>query len=354
VRGDDPQVQNLKNRLKAQQDEISKLLLTIDELRGRIEKIKEFAGEDPEVSKKLGNIMDRVGLKDMMDVGTGPGSGPKLKGVFERLYQDAIQRIQRLGLIRERMVLANHAYDAVVVAMQGGAPPRNMAEVTSGAPDLARLNATAGASLRGMWYHTDFLFQNACDYAMAQGVEASAMKGTGHASLEELMDDDELCEMESPDLSRRPGNRPGVRRGGRPKPLPGAYGGGNDSKAFWQMPAGLNGSMSPRQMRKLNIRDPVNTSFTSYVAAIREARGDIRPDEWPNCERRRPKKGERDPDRIGSLVNLPGKGVSNSPKGMSNSQSLPSLPANRSLMQQAAEGVQESSLARSQDYSRQM
>ena len=84
--------------------------------------------------------MSRVGMlamrcsEDIMEAGLARNP-PVLKGVFERLYSDATQRIQRrtgaplrmaggcslhfcrYGLIRQQMLLANKAYAAVVEAV---------------------------------------------------------------------------------------------------------------------------------------------------------------------------------------------------------------------------------------------
>merc|ERR1711972_808181 len=123
---------------------MSRLLLVIDELRKRIDAIKiAAASQGPEEATNVDNVMEEVGLKELMDTGVPPAGEsshtwtvPKLMGVFERLYQDSIQRIQRLGLIRERMVLANRAYSAVVDAMVDNKP------ADDSIPDLSRLNAT--------------------------------------------------------------------------------------------------------------------------------------------------------------------------------------------------------------------
>merc|ERR1719217_682414 len=125
--------------------------------------------------------MKKAGLKEIMEA----ANVPKLKGVFERLYQDAIQRIQRLGLIRERMLIANKAYSNIVNAIVS--KDEEAVLKPDAIPDLDRLSSTAAATLSGMWYHTDFLFRNTCEYAIAQGVESSIMKGQ-KVSLFEVID----------------------------------------------------------------------------------------------------------------------------------------------------------------------
>ncbi|CAE7746807.1 cs1 [Symbiodinium pilosum] len=168
-KGDPKEVQELKRITQKQQEEISKLLLTIDELRKRMENIKVVSLDaGPGVAGTVDNIMEKVGLKDIMEAGM-TRNPPVLKGVFERLYSDAIQRIQRYGLIRQQMLLANKAYAAVVEAVASEQEEPRM-------PDFERLNDTTDATIRGMWYHTEYLFRRACEYAMTQGVEASLVK----------------------------------------------------------------------------------------------------------------------------------------------------------------------------------
>ncbi|OLP85313.1 Clavaminate synthase 1 [Symbiodinium microadriaticum] len=167
-KGDPKEVQELKRITQRQQEEISKLLLTIDELRKRMENIKVVSLDaGPGVAGTVDNIMEKVGLKDIMEAGLARNP-PVLKGVFERLYSDATQRIQRYGLIRQQMLLANKAYAAVVEAVAS--------EEEQQWPDFERLNDTTDATIRGMWYHTEYLFRSACEYAMTQGVEATLVK----------------------------------------------------------------------------------------------------------------------------------------------------------------------------------
>jgi hypothetical protein len=282
----DAEIYRLNARVKKQQDEITRLLLTIDELRARIESIGQIATDSgPEAATVIRSTMTKAGLKEIMEVHRDP---PKLKGVFERLYQDALQRITRLGLIRERMLIANQAYSNIVnalVSKDDSVGPESI-------PDLDRLSSTAAATLSGMWYNTDFLFKHACDYAIAQGVESSLSKNQ-ILSLAEMMDaaheeqdgnaDDN--DPNSPNFRARrkaTGNRdrlPG-RRSDRSREFPGS---GESARAFWSLPGGLQGPKSPRSHRKDTLSDPGQTSFSSYVTALREARGDLRADEWPRC-----------------------------------------------------------------------
>ncbi|CAL1156888.1 unnamed protein product [Cladocopium goreaui] len=101
-KGDPKEISHLKQVTQRQQEEISRLLLTIDELRKRLENIRVVSMDaGPGVASSVDNIMEKVGLKDIMDPSFTAGiprAPPVLKGVFERLYSDAIQRIQRRQL----------------------------------------------------------------------------------------------------------------------------------------------------------------------------------------------------------------------------------------------------------------
>lgn len=333
---DAQEIMRLNKRLNAQQDEISRLLITIDELRARIEQVQEIATESsPEVATAIKATMKRAGLKEIIEA----KNVPQLKGVFERLYQDSIQRIQRLGIIRERMLIANKAYSNVVNNLVS--KPSNAALNPETMPDLDRLSSTAAATLSGMWYNTEFLFRNTCEYAIAQGVESSIMKSQ-KVSLSEVMDaasvnkgginEPAYDDVNSPNYHARPraGNRLPGRRGGdrNSKDYPGATTTG-DGNAFWHpMPGGIDKPRSPRALRKERLADPEPSSFSSYVTAMREARGDLTPAEWPRCtlpERKAPR----------------GDGMEFAPKTLKasisgGSRSLPALPKGRGMFQQVA------------------
>jgi hypothetical protein len=204
---------------------------------------------------------------------------PRLKGVFERLYQDSIQRIQRLGLIRERMVLANRAYSAVVDAMVDNKP------VDDSIPDLTRLNSTTSAALRGMWYHTEYLFRHACEYAMGQGIEASLLKGN-RPSLGDVMDEDmgsyddplsqgreALHDASTTRQLRRPARlggdrlfsrreRPGGQTAQRGHPLGGQH---STVQAAWNLKRTKTAASD-------GAHDSSSTSFASYMSAMKDSR----------------------------------------------------------------------------------
>eukprot|EP00435_Cladocopium_sp_Y103_P074438 s357_g48.t1 len=185
-KGDPKEISHLKQVTQRQQEEISRLLLTIDELRKRLENIRVVSMDaGPGVASSVDNIMEKVGLKDIMDPSFTAGiprAPPVLKGVFERLYSDAIQRIQRYGLIRQQMLLANKTYASIVDTISTDS------EEAKKIPDFDSLNDTTDTTIKGMWYQTEYLFRRACEYAMAQGVEASLIKAQ-QSLISEFEDD---------------------------------------------------------------------------------------------------------------------------------------------------------------------
>eukprot|EP00933_Yihiella_yeosuensis_P016737 TRINITY_DN14184_c0_g1_i1.p1 TRINITY_DN14184_c0_g1~~TRINITY_DN14184_c0_g1_i1.p1 ORF type:complete len:1300 (+),score=351.95 TRINITY_DN14184_c0_g1_i1:140-4039(+) len=336
-KGADPKdVMQLKRQVKLQQEELSRLLLTIDELRKRVEAIKGAAlGGGPLIAGAVDNIMDQVGLKDIME---GGGAGrPGLKGVFERLYQDAVQRIQRYGLIRQQMIMANQAYAAVVSAMtqekgQDGGPEE--------VPDFERLQSTTSATVRGMWYQTETLFKRACEYAMAQGVEASLLKAQ-RGSMADVMgmedigqgfvggggDDESVYQVtRMPNrLPARRSDRTQFQRIGDPmKSVPTAFGGRD-------VPA-------PEKLKKFRPSEPFSepTPFTSYVAALREVTTDSakEAEAWVREDRKSSNKTLNTLKAACAGGNV----ATGSPQlGAGNplSRSLPQLPRGRNVLQQA-------------------
>lgn len=304
-----------RRAMKALQDENSRMLLIIDEMRKRIESL---GGTSPE----MGDALGQAGLKF--------AGGKQLSGVFERLYTDAVQRIQRYCLIRSQMVSASKAATEMVSALS------HKQEVSfdgeDKVPDLDRLSATATSALHGMWYSTDFLFRRACTYAMAQGVEAV---GKQHASsVTNIMEDagqwiQRPIGQEGDPFTRV--RKRGVRHTERCPPCR------NGSR---QSPKLVEGSpfepepRSPRKLRQEKVMDPEPTAFTAYVAGIREARGDLGPDEWPQLE---PYPSGASAGRAGLVGNLRAEQASKIKdkqleKRISASQSLPALPKGRALL----------------------
>eukprot|EP00930_Biecheleria_cincta_P037335 TRINITY_DN25606_c0_g2_i1.p1 TRINITY_DN25606_c0_g2~~TRINITY_DN25606_c0_g2_i1.p1 ORF type:complete len:1219 (-),score=344.00 TRINITY_DN25606_c0_g2_i1:511-4167(-) len=326
--GDPDEVMNLKNQLLKHQNEISKLLLTIDELRKRLEMIGTLTLDAPPgVAGAVDGIMDQVGLKELMTAGTrGP---PVLKGVFERLYQDAVQRIQRYGMIRDQMLLANKAYQQVADAISQS-PGFESAEDDS--MDFERLSATTNATIRGMWYHTEYLFRRACEYAMSSGVEASLLRnqqrGLNDSFDMGLQDGSGGYGQESYKVQKarerlparrsdRPGREPAVSRS---PPAPASHG----------APApGAGAPPSPARFQKPRADGSEPTPFTSYIAALREARGDSPKDGWTKMEKKLAKSdlvdGGFNPKTLKGAVADSLKSLSSSPP-LGASRSLPALP----------------------------
>jgi len=283
-----PTYDALQAQCKRQESEIARLLLTIDELRARIGKLKGVAEKSGmELAGAINGAMSTAGLREIVEA----GSGPALRGVFQRLYQDALQRVQRLGLIRAKMVKVKSTYASVASALEDQRP----LDYTGSAvlADLDQLSETTDATLAGMWYHTEFLFRHACEYAIAKGAEAYTMKGQ-KCSLAELIDTAEAEHQDSSAFSR---DTPGStvdddvgstksRRGRGTDRLPPARGSdrhrypgapGGDGRVFWHpLPGGLaGGPRDPEAIRKAHLLEPEPSAFAAYVHTLREARGEV-------------------------------------------------------------------------------
>jgi len=312
---------------------------------------------NPEVPAAVDKIMAHVGLTEMCDpvIGRSP---PVLKGVFERLYQDAVQRVQRYGLIRERMLAANAACSQIVAAL-GDQHPKDDAEAV---PDFERLNATAQAALRGMWYQTDYLFRATCAYAMSQGVENSLLK-VHRDTLTDLIDTSEDTDLAFPldEYPRKAYPRLKARREGRPNRIGGSNAVGSNREWSQGYQTGAGSLRSPQPTRKQHLQhvDPESTSFSQYVAALAESRSDFRDDraleDWPKS---RDKKKLLDPrydtfDTLKEACEPRARGGIG--KGLATSQSLPALPKGRNHFQgESPTSTLTSKLASSLDSARQM
>lgn len=307
----------MEKRIKELEDEIARLLLTIDELRRRIEQLQAIP-MDPDEEETVKSIMTKVGLQELAEASAG--GGQKLKGVFERLYQDSVQRIQRYGMVRERMLLATKAYNSVVSSMGAGQPDPNAI------PDFERLNETTRATLSGMWYNTEKIFKRCCEHAMSQGVEHTLLRTQGR---KDLMGD--LAELDTgagltdelPKARRTRDRLPG-RRGERPQKLAGA---------------------APTKAGK-DAGTPTSQSFTSYVAQLREAQTTTaRGEEFNRSsdkvmaspDRRVPSRQESAAalDNFKTLREACAPSSAGSAGNLSASRSLPALPRGRGYMQGA-------------------
>jgi regulator of replication initiation timing len=324
------EIERLRAENQSLQDENSRMLLMMDEMRGRVGKL---GGHSAEVDAAL----EKTGLRVLINAGEGQGQ-QRLKDVFSRLYQDSVQRVQRYCLIRSQMLSATNAATEMVTSLSHKTEVDQLGEDI--VPDLGRLSATACAALNGMWYSTDYLFRRACAYAMAQGVDSV---GKVHASaVSELIEDSgnltgsltkrNLGVEGDPFNSRRKrGARhsesrcPPCRHGDRPVGPP-------------EGPQPEATMRSPRKIREDAIADPEPTAFTVYVAGVREARGDLRPNEWPRLE-------QYPSGKLSSLKGMPlnssmplggtgpkSKSGTSGKKVISGSQSLPAIPKGRSLL----------------------
>jgi len=320
----------LRKGSQALQDENSRMLLMMDEMRGRLENL---GGRSAEVDDAL----EKTGLKGLVNP-SGPSGQQRLKDVFSRLYQDGVQRVQRYCLIRSQMLSATQAATEMVTSLSHKTDVDRLGEDV--VPDLGRLSATACAALNGMWYTTDYLFRRACAYAMAQGVDSV---GKMHASaVSELMEESGsltgLLTKRSLGVDGDPFNRsrkrgarhaesrcPPCRHGDRPVGLP-------------EGPQPETARRSPRKIRQEAVADPEPTPFTVYVAGIKEARSDIRPNEWPRLE-------QYPSGKLMSSKGMPlsgstplggtgpsSKGGASGKRVISGSQSLPAIPRGRSLL----------------------
>lgn len=298
-----PEHKDLEKRVKELENEIARLLLTIDELRRRIESLQGIP-TDPDDVDKIASLMEKVGLKELADA----KGGARLKGVFERLYQDSCQRIVRIGMVRERMLLANKAYSAAVAAMCTGEDPSRF-----GVPDFDRLNETTKATLQGMWYHSDYMFKRSCEYAMMQGVEPQLLKSQ-HDNFE-LDDagygiDDEMPPRSS--RSRATADRLPCRHGTRPR-------GG-----------------------KTELEDSGQPSFKAYMEAMRSSQAVAVPAKV--SPEKRLWKADATSSSADSYKTLkaacsaPSSGGSGFAFALAASRSLPALPKGRGIIVSVGEG----------------
>jgi hypothetical protein len=252
------------------------------------------------------------------------GTVPELKGVFQRLYEDAIQRIQRYTLIREQVDAATRAYSDLVNS------PKNipMSDTANPMTPLDQLSVTASATLQGMWYPGERSWKKACEWAIAEAMEAHVSKqatGTvddlmehaaaGAAAEEPVANDGDQEEILPNQLAAGLPRRTAGRRG--PRGYPGAWspsqgekGTADNGRSFWHpLPGGLGPeTFSPRKLRKAAVTDPEPSAFTNYVAQLRAARGDLGSAEWPRLTTAnggRRGSGESDDSMLAASRSLP-------------------------------------------------
>lgn len=305
-KGDPKEIQHLKQVTQRQQEEISRLLLTIDELRKRLENIRVVSMDaGPGVASSVDSIMEKVGLKDIVDSSFASGlprNPPVLKGVFERLYSDAIQRIQRYSLIRQQMLLANKTYASVVDAISA-----TDAEEAKKIPDFDAVNDTTDSTIRGMWYQTEYLFRRACEYAMAQGVEASLIKAQQSLVSEFEVDNPQHTRHEVPRKERSHG-----RRLERPP-------------ARSKEDKDIDTTVCKNPSSPAKDDQTLQTPFMSYMAALREVHGEL-------TEKDKPERKRHGTDGFPKTLKAACADRSGQ-SGLSTSHSLPALPKGRSMFQ---------------------
>mmetsp|Transcript_92061 Transcript_92061/g.143573 ORF Transcript_92061/g.143573 Transcript_92061/m.143573 type:complete len:1205 (-) Transcript_92061:119-3733(-) len=159
------EIDRLRKTCREQQEEISRLLLMIEELRLRLAQMQQLLEEKGgPVADELEKALVEVGLKDLIDAKQG-----NLKNVYERLYQDALQRMQRLALTLEQKAEASKMYYQNVKKETGFS--MNLESLP-----LQRLTEAALAAIHGMFYHYDILFRRVCERAAADGLRNAAIE----------------------------------------------------------------------------------------------------------------------------------------------------------------------------------
>jgi molecular chaperone GrpE (heat shock protein) len=255
------ELDELRKRLAEKQDELARLLLTIDELRLRLSKVRHAPAAT--------DTFQEIGLEEFID-DLGP---TQLRGVFERLYEDAVQRISRSNLVLHHLMTGKQAFAKLAQDQEIGFTAA-----------LQQLNETVSATLKGMWYNSEYVFRHVCQYAIEKGAEQSLACKDNKGSVTDFLQEELIGEEDALALGwqQRPQNRlPGRRGEQRPSganslrtAYPGTLGGAG--KTLWHpMPGGVNPpDISPRQTRKKHLANPESNPFTEYVASLREARGE--------------------------------------------------------------------------------
>jgi len=176
------EIEKLRLRCKEQQEEISRLLLMIEEMRHRMEQLQKLLAEKGGyVADELEKALEKVGLKEVAEA-----KPANLRNVYERLYQDAIERMRRCAITLEQKVEASKQYFAqLAVAKKVKGPAAHAAP-----PNLERLTEAAALAIHGMWYHYDILFRRVCQRSTEEAVKQSAIDNYKLA-LSEIFEYDE-------------------------------------------------------------------------------------------------------------------------------------------------------------------
>jgi len=344
---EEEELHQLRQRCKSQEDEIARLVLIIDELRVRMQTMVNGGEPTPELALQVGGLLQKAGLKEVVDASASEAG---LRPVFRRLYQDAVQRLQRFAMIRQSVKSMNKAILAGQDGGQGSVPP----------PDLEHLNVTAAAALSGMWYGSGYIFKRMCKYAASHGVEEITKSHT--TSLVELLgsapsaeDTDAapqapesagihgrpLCTPPRANLERLPGRRSERFPRTLGHPLPGGVTASDGLFAKLSKGRG-DRARSPRQqqLRQAQLDDPEPTPFTSYIASVKEARGDLQGSDWARASLKKQAAGERPPrtDALGEggkgvkVAHGPAGSRGSAKGGLLGARSLPVLPKIRGAL----------------------
>jgi len=160
------EMEKLKAKCRQQQEEISRLLLMIEEMRHRLEKLQFLLEEKGYTDETLQGALEKVGLQDLMQA-----KKRDLVNVYERLYQDAVERLQRSALTLEQRIEASKLYYAGITANNSHKGPA----VRAPPPKLDQLTEAACTAIHGMWYHYDILFKRVCERSTAEALKNSAI-----------------------------------------------------------------------------------------------------------------------------------------------------------------------------------
>merc|ERR550534_1268247 len=96
----------LEKDICVQKEENDRLQMLVDELRRRIVQIKEAAEEQGVQPEALQRVMESVGLNDVMEA----DGQKKVRKVFQRLYEDAMERLRRYQIIRAKVLAAQQGF----------------------------------------------------------------------------------------------------------------------------------------------------------------------------------------------------------------------------------------------------
>jgi len=139
----------------------------IEELRLRLAQMKRFLEDKGGLAAdELEKALEEVGLKDLIEAKHG-----NLTNVYERLYQDSLQRMQRLALTLEQKLEASKMYYETVASVKKETGLPSPATVP-----LERLTETALTAIHGMFYHYEILFRRVCERAAADGLRNAAIE----------------------------------------------------------------------------------------------------------------------------------------------------------------------------------